>query len=43
MMIRLNAFESFEKVEEYLKSQMNWNFDDSVVKDFLRVIKKGFA
>ena len=43
MMLRLNAFESYEKASEYLKETMAWNFDEAVVKDFLSVIKKGFA
>ena len=43
VMIRLNAFETYEKAEEYLKEKMEWDFDAPVVLDFLRVIKKGFA
>ncbi|QRX64503.1 hypothetical protein JS578_04465 [Dysgonomonadaceae bacterium zrk40] len=43
VMIRLNAFETYEKAEEYLKATMEWDFDAPVVLDFLRVIKKGFA
>lgn len=42
VMIRLNAFETYEKAEEYLKEKMEWDFDAPVVLDFLRVIKKGF-
>jgi len=42
VMIRLNAFESYEKAEEYLREKMDWDFDAPVVQDFLRVIKKGF-
>ena len=42
LMIQLNAFDSFESVDLYLRKSMPWNFDDPVVKDFLRVLKKGF-
>lgn len=43
MMIRLNAFENYGEAEEYIKEKTNWNFDEPVVKDFLAVIKKGYA
>lgn len=43
VMISLNAFETYEKAEDYLKEKMEWDFDAPVVLDFLRVIKKGFA
>lgn len=43
VMIRLGAFESYEKAEEYLRGRMDWDFDQPVVQDFLRLIKKGFA
>ncbi len=43
VMIRLGAFESYEKAEEYLRARMDWDFDQPVVQDFLRLIKKGFA
>ncbi|KUL16683.1 MAG: Uncharacterized protein XE13_0705 [Proteiniphilum sp. 51_7] len=43
VMIRLNAFGSYEKAEGYLRESMDWDFDQPVVQDFLRLIKKGFA
>ncbi len=43
VMTRLNAFGSYEKAEEYLRARMDWDFDQPVVQDFLRLIKKGFA
>ncbi|MDD2512080.1 MAG: hypothetical protein PHH64_05110 [Proteiniphilum sp.] len=43
VMIRLNAFDTYEHAESYLKESKEWNFDDPIVQDFLRVIKKGFA
>lgn len=43
IMISLNAFERYEKAEDYLKETMEWNFDEPVVQDFLRIIRKGFA
>lgn len=42
MMSRLNAFNNYEEAESYLREQSGWNFDNPTVKDFLRVIKKGF-
>lgn len=42
MMARLNAFNNYEEAESYLREQSGWNFDNPTVKDFLRVIKKGF-
>jgi hypothetical protein len=42
MISRLNSFGNFNEAEKYLKENTSWNFDDSVVQDFLFVIKKGF-
>jgi hypothetical protein len=42
MLARLNAFNNYEDAESYLREQSGWNFDNPTVKDFLRVIKKGF-
>ena len=42
LMITLNAFDNYDSADDYLRKSMQWNFDDPVVKDFLRVIKKGF-
>lgn len=42
MMTRLNAFDNYHHAESYLREHTNWNFDNPTVKDFLRVIKKGF-
>ncbi len=41
MMIKLNAFDIYEEVEEYLKENTSWNFDDEKVKSFLEVLSKG--
>jgi len=42
VMISLNAFESFEGVERYLRETRPWDFENQTVKDFLRIIQKGF-
>ena len=42
MITRLNSFGNFNEAEKYLKENTSWNFDDSVVQDFLFAIKKGF-
>ena len=42
MMTRLNAFDSYHQAESYLREHSSWNLDNPTVKDFLRVIKKGF-
>lgn len=42
VMMKLNAFDDYISAEDYLRETTRWNFDDLVVKDFLRVIKKGF-
>lgn len=41
-MLKLNAFDNFKDVEEYLQDNMKWNFEDKYVIDFLNVLKKGF-
>lgn len=42
MITRLNSFSNFNEAEKYLKENTSWNFEDSVVQDFLFVIKKSF-
>ncbi|WP_298652062.1 hypothetical protein [uncultured Proteiniphilum sp.] len=42
VMDRLNALGNFEEAEIYLKDERDWNFEDQTVKEFLRIIKKGF-
>lgn len=42
MMTCLNAFQEYAQAENYLREHCDWNFDNPTVKDFLRVIKKGF-
>ncbi len=38
----LNDAKDFEGVENYLKSNFDWNFEDEVVIDFLEIIKRKF-
>ncbi len=42
VMISLNAFETFERAESYLRETRPWDFENQTVKDFLRIIQKGF-
>jgi len=42
MMNRLSAFANYQEAESYLREHSSWDFDNPTVKDFLRVIKKGF-
>ena len=42
MMIRLNAFNTYPDVENYLRENTSWDFENQTVKDFLLAIKKGF-
>lgn len=42
VMISLNAFETFDRAENYLRETRSWDFEDQTVKDFLRIIQKGF-
>lgn len=42
VMEKLNTLGSFEEIENYLRSEQNWNFENEAVKEFLLVIKKGF-
>lgn len=42
VMEALNTLAGFEEVENYLKRERNWNFEDRTVKEFLLIIKKGF-
>ena len=42
MMTRLNTFDSYHQAESYLREHSSWDFENPTVKDFLRVIKKGF-
>jgi hypothetical protein len=43
MMIRLHAFEDFDRAERYLREESGWDFEDPVVVDFLDAIKRGFV
>ena len=38
----LNGLDSFDEAENYLKKELNWNFESQTVKEFLLIIKKGF-
>lgn len=40
MMIRLQAFKTFEECELYLKENTDWNFNDEAVEKFLDMLKK---
>lgn len=40
MMIRLQAFKTFEECELYLKENTDWNFNDEAVEKFLEMLKK---
>lgn len=40
MMIRLQAFKTFEACEGYLKENTKWNFKDETVEKFLEMLKK---
>lgn len=42
MMTMLHSFEDFDHAERYLKEVTGWDFEDSVVLDFLDAIKRGF-
>ena len=42
VMLRLQAFGTYEEAEMYLRENMVWDFGDETVKDFLSVIRKGF-
>ncbi|MDR2816910.1 MAG: hypothetical protein LBB62_09450 [Proteiniphilum sp.] len=42
VMEKLNALDSFEEAENYLRSEQNWDFENQTVKEFLLIIKKGF-
>ncbi len=42
MITRLNAFDSYHQAESYLREHSSWDFENPTVKDFLRVIRKGF-
>lgn len=42
MMLKLNAFDSYEDVEKYLKENTSWDFEHATVTNFLSALKKGF-
>ncbi len=42
MMLRLEAFDSYEGVESYIKENTSWNINDETVKLFLQALKKRF-
>lgn len=41
MMTKLNSFDSYNLIEQYLKANTSWNFDSEDVKSFLDIISKG--
>lgn len=43
MMLRLNAFDTYEEAERYLREKTSWNFDNETVTTFLQIIKRGFS
>lgn len=40
MMEKINSFATFEAVENYLKSNTSWDFEDKTVKGFLELLNK---
>ena len=40
MMIRMQAFKTYNEQELYLKENTDWNFNDEVVEKFLEMLKK---
>ncbi len=40
MMLKLQAFNTYEDSERYLKENTNWNFEDENVEKFLEMLKK---
>lgn len=42
MMLRLEAFDSYEGVESYIKDNTSWNINDETVKLFLQALRKRF-
>lgn len=42
MMLKLNAFDTYDEVEAYLREHTNWNFEDDTVNDFLMALQRGF-
>lgn len=40
MMLKLNALDNVEMMEEYLRNNTSWNFDDEIVKSFLEIISR---
>lgn len=42
-MLTLNAFETYHEVENYLKENTSWDFDNETVIDFFAAIKRGFV
>ena len=40
MMEKINSFETFEEVENYLKNNTPWDFEDKTVKGFLELLNK---
>lgn len=39
---KLSTLGSFDEAQDYLKRELDWDFKNQTVKDFLLVIKKGF-
>ena len=40
MMIKLQAFKTYDECETYLKQNTSWNFKDEIVEKFLEMLKK---
>ncbi len=38
----LNAIKSYEKTTQYIKEKLKWDFDDEVVKEFMKVLEARF-
>lgn len=39
---KVYSLKTYEEAEDYLKSNMKWDFESEVVKDFMRVIRNSF-
>ena len=39
---KVYSFETYDEAEDYLRGNMQWDFDSEVVKDFMRVISNSF-
>lgn len=43
VMETLSGMSDFEVAEEFLQNELQWDFENPIVKDFLLIIKNGFA